>query len=287
MKRLFLFTLLLLGVFSFSALTVAWLRKTVVATLAPAWQLTAPPLQDPLTAAVIYRPPVAWDSTFWINKGSRDDSRILPNTPVLKEGAVIGLIEEVLAHQSRVRLITDPGLTPSVRVARGDPHRRELLREIDQVIALLRTTDEEENLRQQLATYRDQHQEELVTWTLAKGELCGTCHVAWRTREPRLRGIGFNYDFPDDEGPARDLRTGKPIGATGPAVPLIRPHDLLITTGFDGIFPAGLPIAIVTRVLSLQEGDYYFEIEARPAAGDLQEISIVTILPTGERAQFP
>ena len=44
---------------------------------------------------------------------------------------------------------------------------------------------------------------------LAKGELYGSSKPLWRTQRHQLKGTGFNYDFADGEGPARDLQTGK------------------------------------------------------------------------------
>jgi cell shape-determining protein MreC len=93
-----------------------------------------------------------------------------------------------------------------------------------------------------------------------------------------LRGTGFNYDFADDEGPGRDLRTGKPLEGKKPAIPLIKVGDLLITTGFDGVFPAGLQAARVSKIFPLKEGDYYYDIEALPSENHLDELSLVFVL---------
>jgi hypothetical protein len=96
-----------------------------------------------------------------------------------------------------------------------------------------------------------------------------------------LHGIGFNYDFPDDEGPARELRSGLPINSAGDqqAIPILKVKDLLVTTGLDGVFPEGLHVAEVTHVHPLREGDYYYEIEAIPTAGNLNELSILYVMP--------
>ena len=200
-------------------------------------------------AQVIFRSPATWNSSLWINAGSQvneDLGRevIAKNSPVVVGTAVVGVIDYVGKKQSRVRLITDSGLTPSVRVMRFDNGK---------------------------------------VWYLAKGELRGSTRPLWRTHAHLLKGIGFNYDFPDNEGPARDLRTGEPIGGDKDnysTLPLILPGDLLITTGMDGVFPAGLKVGKVSQINLLKEGDYYYEIEAAPSAKDLDDLSVVYVLPS-------
>jgi hypothetical protein len=116
---------------------------------------------------------------------------------------------------------------------------------------------------------------------LAKGELRGTSHPLWRSRSQVLRGTGFNYDFPDPEGPARNLRSGEPydVSRKNEAIPLLLPGDLLVTTGLDGIFPSGLRVATVSRVETLKEGASSYEIEAISTAGSLDELTHVFVLP--------
>jgi Cell shape-determining protein len=196
-------------------------------------------------ARVIFRSPSSWNSSLWINVGSETNSSpgqqsIVKNSPVLLGTAVIGVIDYVGKKQSRVRLITDSGLNPSVRASRGEGN----------------------NL-------------------LAKGEIHGSSKPLWRTQRHNLAGIGFNYDFSDEFGPARDLRTGKPIDDTSnmSGEPIIQAGDVLVTTGLDGVFPAGLPVAEVTRVHPLKEGDYYYALEAMPVVGDLDELTLVFVIP--------
>lgn len=198
-------------------------------------------------ARVIFRPPSSWNSSLWIDAGSEENLKrgkdiIVKNSPVVVGKSVIGVIDYVGTRQSRVRLITDSGLRPSVRAKRVVSRRAILL---------------------------------------AKGELYGSSQPLWRSEEQVLQGIGFNYDFEDAEGPARDLRTGKPVDplAKVPALPIIKVDDQLVTTGLDGVFPEGLDVAVVTKISPLKEGDYYYEIEARPTAGNLQELSFVFVIP--------
>ncbi|KAF3362196.1 putative Rod shape-determining protein mreC [Chlamydiales bacterium STE3] len=194
-----------------------------------------------LPAKVIFRAANSWNSSLWINLGEADNKSsneqiVAKNSPVVLGDSVVGLIDYVGKKQSRVRLITDCGLSPSVRVSRDD---------------LL----------------------------LAKGELSGQSLPLWRSKKQVLVGTGFNYDFPDEEGPARDLRTGEPTGTKGPSIPVIQVNDHLVTTGMDGVFPPGLKVGIVTHITPLKEGDYYYELEAKPIVKNLQDLSLVFVLP--------
>lgn len=192
--------------------------------------------ENVISAKVIYRSPTTWDSSLWVNVGSDTAKGMIgKNSPVVIGSSVVGVVDYVGAKQSRIRLITDSGLTPSVRVKR----------EVDKS----------------------------VKW-LAKGLLQGGGRNA-----QTLHGTGFNYDFPDSEGSERDLRTGKPPKSTSKGMPLVKVGDLLVTTGMDGIFPPGLSVAHVIKLLPLKEGDYYIELEAKPAVESLNELSLVFILP--------
>ncbi len=200
-----------------------------------------------IPARVIFRSPNSWYSSLWINVGERDNEKLKnqligKNSPVLIGNAIIGVIDYLGMHQSRVRLITDSGLTPSVRA--------------------LRREDEQVHY-------------------LAKGELRGAGKPLFRSNGNLLFGIGFNYDFADSKGPSRDLRTGEPLEdkEKHKTLSLLKVNDLLVTTGMDGVFPADLHVAKITKIYPLKEGDYYYEIEATPACGNLDDISLVFVLP--------
>ena len=55
--------------------------------------------------------------------------------------------------------------------------------------------------------------------------------------------------------------------------------DLIVTSGMDGIFPKGLPVAIISKVYPLDEGAVTFNFEADLCAGDLRELGSVGVLP--------
>ncbi len=195
-----------------------------------------------LPARVIFREPGSWNSSLWINLGERDNHLlekqvVAKNSPVVVGEALVGVVEYVGERKSRVRLITDPGLNPSVRALRAQPQKHEDL-------------------------------------YLAKGVLYGNSKSLFRLRSHHLRGVGFNYDFADSEGPARSLKT-----AREGEVPLLKEGDLLVTTGMDGIFPAGLKVAIVTEVEPLREGSCSYDIEAKSILSNLEGLNFVTVLP--------
>jgi cell shape-determining protein MreC len=157
----------------------------------------------------------------------------------------VGVIDFVGKHQSRVRLITDTGLTPSVRTVRMEGEEKRYL---------------------------------------AKGELHGSYQPQWSSNGQLLYGIGFNYDFPDEYGPARDLRTGYPQNSEGkePPISLLQPEDMLITTGMDGIFPPNLQVATILEIFPLKEGDYSYSLTAKPMVENLNDLSIVFVIsPVG------
>lgn len=204
--------------------------------------------QDDVAAAqVIFRAPMTWNSCLWINAGKEENLKlgktiIAKNSPVLYGRSLVGVIDYVGTRQSRVKLITDARLTPSVRAMRFIGKQAHLL---------------------------------------AKGEIHGSSKPIGRKEALILKGLGFNYDFEDEDGPARDLRTGRSLDPARPSkpIPLIQVNDLLVTTGLDGVFPKGLEVALVTKVSPLKEGDYSYEIEAKPTAGLLDRLSYVFIIP--------
>lgn len=243
------------------------------------------PQLEAIPARVIFRSPNTWSSSLWINVGSRDNEEfgktvITKNSPVVIGSSVVGVVDYVGKKQSRVRLITDSAVAPSVRAVRGYLQNRRLLENIASLKQELRERfpdltsiqDEFEQVEEQLSAPSE-------SWYLAKGEVRGSSEPLWRSPRSLLQGIGFNYDFTDQYGPARDLRTGEVVGGEGQAISILEEDDLLVTTGMDGIFPPGLRVGRVTRVELLQEGDYYYELQAVPTVGNLNELSLVFVLP--------
>ncbi len=247
-----------------------------------------------LPATVIFREPASWSSTFWIDIGESDNEKVGmkivgKNSPVLLATSIVGIVEYVGRNQSRVRLITDSRLSPSVRAVRGDEQNRYLLEHLDSLIFALElrndlfsSEDEYKTAAHVLYRLKRAMLQQSGDHYLAKGELKGTSNPLWRSRSQVLKGIGFNYDFPDAEGPARDLRSGEPYGAKEEPVQLLRPGDLLVTTGLDGVFPPGFRVATVSFVETLKEGASSYEIEAIPTAGNLDDLAHVFVLRPSE-----
>ena len=232
---------------------------------------------DSFVARVIYRPPASWNHCLWINVGRENNllakrQVICKNSPVVVGYSLIGVVDYVGKHQSRVRLISDVSVHPSVRALRGGGQQLEISRHLDALIEGLSSQEmwvqANRSVLEQLKSLRHQWEAPSRSWYLAKGELNGAGKAAWRKEGVVLKGSGFNYDYADEEGPARDLRQS-----------ILKTNDLLVTTGMDGIFPKGLLVGRVISIHPLKEGDYYYSLEAEPTAGDFDQISWVTVLP--------
>jgi len=249
-----------------------------------------------LPANIIYREPSSWSSSLWLDVGERDNENlgklvVAKNSPVLLGNALVGVVEYVGHAKSRVRLITDSGLIPSVRAVRGSLQDRELARLIEMLSERISArSDIFSAVEKEECTACFSHLKEKLPWQndryLAKGELQGASLPLWRSKGQYLKGIGFNYDYPDEEGSARDLSTGKMREKKGSyqleSEPILQNGDLLVTSGLDGVFPAGLPVAFITRILPLEEGGYAYDLEAKPCAFDLDEMATLFVLPPRE-----
>ena len=245
-----------------------------------------------LPAKVIFRDPSAWNSHVWINVGTKQNQLlkrevVAKNSPVVIGTSLVGVVEVVEEKRSLVRLITDAELVPSVRAVRGREQNLFLWERLDELASSLQVREDlfaseakKDELLHSLGQLKEALNRPSPDQYLAKGELHGTSHPLWRGRSAILKGVGFNYDFADEEGPARDLRSGTPIGASfnTESLPLLRVGDLLITTGLDGIFPAGLSVATITRILPLREGGCTYELEAKATINNFDTLSHVTVL---------
>lgn len=310
---LILFTSLLL-VLSLPLATSEWFRAAFIGMLSPIWEVfgsgnnheniketyvdtqkdllaqVKEPAGDSLPARIIFRSPSSWNSSLWINVGEQNNDGyasplIAKNSPVLIGDSVVGVVDYVGKKQSRVRLITDSGLVPAVRVARGYEQNKAMVENISDMLFYLNSHPDFYDANEKMAVehvlkhFKQKLLEKKNSWYLAKGEIRGKSYPAWRKDAHLLQGSGFNYDFEDEFGPARDLRSGEPVGGDGEAMPLVKVHDLLITTGMDGVFPPGLKVATVTKIDPLKEGDYAFELEARPTVGNLDDLTWVYVIP--------
>ena len=244
-------------------------------------------------ARVIYRDPGSPSSTLWVNVGE-ETNRVLgrkavqKNSPVILGRCVVGAVDYVGKKQSRIRLISDVALTPSVRAVRGYQQNMFLAESIEGILRHLSARNDgvisnQEKMRMKTVweAVKEKISADSSSWYLAKGVLQGAATPLGRSVNHTLRGVGFNYDFPDVEGPARELATGKVMDGQSaiPAIPIILESDILVTTGMDGVFPPGLRVAEVTKIFPLREGAYTYEIEAVPVVGNLDTLQTVFIIP--------
>ena len=245
-----------------------------------------------VTAKVVYREPAFWSSLFWIDVGHNDNQIlgyevVASNSPVIVGNVVVGIVDYVGARQSRVRLITDASVCVSVRVLRGSEQNHLLLDHLNVLLDqfkfredLFFSHEEQQNTLNILCHLHDNLKTSVHDRYLAKGELHGSSAPLWRSRLQTLKGVGFNYDYADQEGGARDLRTGecldKQAGVMQEA--LLQEGDLLVTTGMDGIFPEGFHVALVEKVAPLEEGAIAYHLEAKSLILNFDEIRKVTIL---------
>lgn len=239
-----------------------------------------------LSAPIVYRDPSYWNGTIWVGVGWRENREcgkevIGVGSTVLSGEALIGVVEEVKERKSRVRLLTDSSLAVSVRVSRGGMENRDLVDRLDYLIEVLTKKGEKEEHLQILQAIRAGLTRNSDSLYLAKGEVYGSRHPIWKGRSEIVKGVGFNYDFEDEEGPSLELRSGKSLDQLNMhgRLALIEEGDLLVTTGMEGIFPKDLPVARVTKVHPLKEGSVSFEIEAKLCGGAIDSLMEVTVLP--------
>ncbi|MBS0649313.1 MAG: hypothetical protein JSS10_08845 [Verrucomicrobia bacterium] len=241
-----------------------------------------------LVGKVIFRESGSWNSSFWINLGETTNQAlgktlIAKNSPVVLGTSVLGIVEYVGKHRSRVRLITDSSIVPSVRVLRGNEQKRVMEEHARKLLELIEGCEEipkDQPLRKELSQMVKNLHRGKESFYLAKGEMRGMRSPLFRSRQVLLQGVGFNCDFEDEESPSRDLRSGKLIdAASSPEMALVKIGDILITTGMDGIFPAGLRVGQVTKVYPLREGSSSYELDALPLMGNFDHLSYVSVLP--------
>lgn len=237
-----------------------------------------------IQAKVILREPLSFGSFMWVDRGLVDNERleakvIAKNSPVVLGNAVIGVVEEVQEKRSLIRLITDEKLMVSVRAIRHGAQDELLFSKIEDLKNQLQYREDlfespifKANLFEDLEELQKALPKERGIF-LAKGVIFGHSDPEWKRRSLVLKGVGFNYDFKDEEGGPYDLRSGTHLSFS-----LLQPGDLLVTTGLDGVFPANLHVGTVVEIDSLKEGAYAFSLKAIPAVANLDDLDHVQIL---------
>lgn len=220
-------------------------------------------------ANVIYREPVAWSSFIWINQGFKN-AMIQKNSPVVYGNTLIGVVEQADEEVSKVRLITDVNLRPSVSAVRGKSQSDLLSKQLHFLLTTLRsrveTSDQTSALLSAISNIEFFLRSDTPDLFFAIGELQGSGQPLWKSRSSVLQGNGFLIDFPEEESDPFDVKHPILVG------------DLLVTTGLDGVFPSGLEVGIVSHVEALAEGESAYKIQAKSLI-DLYDIKTVFILP--------
>jgi cell shape-determining protein MreC len=235
-------------------------------------------------ANVIFQANTPWSNTVWIDVGKETKNISFPiqkNCPVVVCDSLVGIVDFVGKSASRVRLLSDPSVRPAVRAVRENGQVRHLVysvQEIQKAISRQPTLLPKPELAAALSRLLDRLLQSLPEESqlrLAKGELQG---AEYPSSPSIVRGVGFNYDFDDDEGPKRDLRTGQ-RSINEQKILLIKPGDLLETSGLDGVFPRGLHVATVASVSPLEEGAISYRILAKIDSADFPHFDHLTVIP--------
>jgi len=250
----------------------------------PASPKIEPPHTSPwVEAHIVSHKQFPWSHMAWIDIGTKTKNLPFPisvGCPVVYGQYLVGIVERVGKETSCVRLLSDPLLRPAVRVERMERDRQKehaaflLLHELEVNPTLVPKETHRTALCRLLTSLASTYSKGPKLY-LAKGELQGSMNIK---RPTLLRGLGFNYDIADVEGPARDIRTGQ-TQRDDPKLALILPGDMLVTSGYDGLFPKGLFAAYVKEVLPLEEGGFAYEIRAEVACPAFLDLSQVALLP--------
>lgn len=228
-------------------------------------EILSPYFQNLIEGRVIYRDPAHWASSCWVDVGK--DKGVKKNSPVLSGKVLVGLVDYVGEKQSRVRLITDEGMKPSVIAMRGNIQIWWIQQKINELSCLLEwlphnyilEKDKYEKLSQ-LRELSESIQAEGDNQESLRGTLSGVGGPLWKQETMVLRGEGFCFE------------EGKTLC----------PEDILVTTGLDGVFPPGLPVAKVSKVIPPRDGACAFNIKAEPLESQISTLSHLFILPPME-----
>lgn len=218
-------------------------------------------------ASVIYRDAKSYGSFLWVNVGEETNEHlkekiIQKNSPVVVGRALVGVVDYVGKKSSKVRLITDSEMKPSVQVVRGGITKQLVKEECEALLFLLNHSEklpcDKKELERKLYDFKETLKTVESTQSLARGFLVGQSDPFWLFHKSHLVGFGFH-----DEG-KNNLSEG----------------DLLQTTGMDGVFPKGLLVAKVTKLTLPKEGNRNFALEAVACVKSLSNLDVVFILPS-------
>ncbi|MGR3952209.1 MAG: rod shape-determining protein MreC [Chlamydia sp.] len=244
-----------------------------------------------VVAPVLFKEEKTRSSAIWVGLGRKNWTNssfsIERYCPILSHGYLIGYIDYVGERVSRVLLITDPKLFVAVRVKRAISLKEKTLvlgKSFQAALSSYARQSEppSENLQKGVRAVETilsiLNSEAPSPIYFAYGYLQGASSSLSSSKRPHtIHGYGFNCDLDREGSIKRDLRTGKKT-AEDQKISIIKTKDLLETSGLDGIFPKALPIASVSYVFPLGEGDNSYTIEAIPLREEFGSIHYVTIL---------
>lgn len=263
----------------------------------------------PLIGSVIYQESPPYGTALWINIGKKNvfqeqktgesgitDSTQFPlekNCPVICQGTLVGCIDYVGDYASRVILLSDPKLAVSAQVKRSLDARKRAeaieaglaFRKALQVYSQTANQKKSQSMEKALKAVdtivlllekstKDQTSTKDILF-LAKGQLRGSKS---KEKPILIDGVGFTCDFEDIFSTKRDLRTGQ-AHPHDERIAIVKPGDILETTGLDGVFPRGLPVALVKEVLPLVEGATSYTIKASPLLHSFPSFEYLSVLP--------
>jgi cell shape-determining protein MreC len=225
-------------------------------------------LGSAIQAQVILKPSFRATTTLWL----RAAKPVIIGSAVVEGNHLIGVVDYVSKNSARVRLITDPAFSVSVRALRFDPMLNGLEQEVHlwlEMIASCSNLEDEQSqqlkntLNQTLAILRAHSKGNF----LAKGILRGGSDL-WKKKYPILEGEGFNYAWPDSYNNSLDA-----------SIPLVKKGDILVTSGLDGLFPAGLRVACVISLQAQDPAFSIYKLKALPLIASIDSLQYVWVLP--------
>ena len=233
-------------------------------------------------AKVIFKEPFSTSSYLWINVGELYNQKIgmkliQKNSPVVLGDTLLGVVEEVHANFSKIRLITDPKMVVSVRAVRGSSQLKNIQSKTYELLDTLElsedfTWEKKGELKEMLFSLQQELDKEGIDRHYAIGELVGSEYSPFFAYHSVLVGDGFHIRQENRKLALNTIYPGfKEIA--------IKKGDLLKTTRLDGIFPAGLKVAIVTETEYSQLGKPLYSIQAKPILENIHELEYVQILP--------
>jgi len=230
---------------------------------------------------VIFIEPFASSSLAWIDIGENYNQQVgemvvAKNSPVVLADQLVGVVEEVYPKFSKIRLITDPKLAIHVKAIRGKEQMKDVQAKAEDLLDCLELMkDIKYERKEELIGHLIQLAQELKIdghdRDYALGEISGSEYSFLSKNRDQLVGTGFSL-----KGSYRQRQDDPSKGFQEIAV---MKGDLLVSTGKDGVIPAGLKVGWVIEVGKASMGKSTYALRARPACQELHRLEYVQVLP--------